>query len=58
VGDAEPTLGQQVLDGAAAQSEAQMEPDRVLDDFGRAAMTAVAERALPASYQRRPTPTP
>jgi hypothetical protein len=43
IGDVEPSCGQQFLDIAVAQSEAEIEPDRVLDDLGRGAMAAVAE---------------
>jgi hypothetical protein len=45
VGDVEPSFGQQFLDIAVAQGEAKIEPDRVLDDVGRGAVTAVAERS-------------
>src|SRR5215469_5861113 len=45
VGDIEPSFGQQFLDIAVAQGEAEIKPDRVLDDLGREAMAAVAERA-------------
>jgi hypothetical protein len=45
VGDVEPSFGQELLDIAIAQSEAEIEPDRVLDDLGREAMAAVAERS-------------
>jgi hypothetical protein len=41
----EPSFGQEFLDIAVAQGEAEIEPDRVLDDLGREAMAAVAERA-------------
>ena len=34
-----------LLDIAIAQGEAEIEPDRVLDDLGREAMAAVAERS-------------
>jgi hypothetical protein len=44
-GDIEPALGQQFLDIAVAQGEAEIEPDRVLDNLGREAMAAVAERS-------------
>ena len=43
--DIEPALGQQVLDIAVAQGEAKIQPNRVLDDLGREAMTAVTERS-------------
>ena len=45
LGDVEPALGQQLLDVAIAQGEAEIEPDRVLNDLGREAMAAVAERS-------------
>ena len=45
VGDVEPSFGQQFLDIAIAQGEEEIQPDRVLDDLGRKAMTAVAERS-------------
>jgi hypothetical protein len=45
VGNVEPSLGQQLLDVAVAQGEAEIEPDRVLDDLRREAMAAVAERS-------------
>jgi hypothetical protein len=43
--DVEPSFGRELLDIAIAQGEAEIEPDRVLDDLGREAMAAVAERA-------------
>jgi len=52
--------GQQLLDIAVAQSEAKIQPNRVLDDLGRETMTAVAEQGhadiLP--YSDPPTPFP
>src|ERR1700757_1276812 len=45
VGDVEPSFGQQFLDIAVAHGEAEIEPDRVLDDLGREAMAVVAERS-------------
>jgi hypothetical protein len=47
-------FGQQLLDIAVAQGEANIEPDRVLDDLGREAMTAVAERSHPDILQDTP----
>jgi hypothetical protein len=44
VGEVEPSFGQQFLDIPVAQGEAEIQPNRVLDDLGREAMTAVAER--------------
>ena len=41
VGDIEPTLGQQILDVSVAEREAQVEPDRMLDDNGRKPVTTV-----------------
>ena len=45
LGDVAPALGQQPLDVAIAQGQAEIEPDRVLNDLGREAMAAVAERS-------------
>src|SRR5215472_12120436 len=45
MGDVESSFGQQLLDIAVAQGEAEIEPNRVLDDLGREAMAAVAERS-------------
>jgi len=39
VGDLEPAFGKQVLDVAEAEREPKVEPDRVLDDIRREAMT-------------------
>jgi hypothetical protein len=47
IGDLEPTLGQQFLDVSVAEGEAEIQPDRVLDDLRREAMTAVGERSHP-----------
>ena len=44
IGDVEPSCGQQFLDIAVAQGEAEIEPNRVLDDLPREAIAAVAER--------------
>jgi hypothetical protein len=44
VGNVEPSVGKQFLDIAVAQGEAEIKPDRVLDDLGREVMAAVAER--------------
>jgi hypothetical protein len=51
VRDVETTLGQQFLDIAVAQGEAEIEPNRVPDDLGREAMAAVDERAMPTFYR-------
>jgi hypothetical protein len=34
VGDVEPALGEQILEVSVAEREAQVEPDRMLDDGG------------------------
>ena len=39
----DPTLGQQILDVAKAQGQPAIKPDRVLDDFGRKAIAAIAD---------------
>src|SRR5437660_2395230 len=44
VGDVEPTLGKQILHIAIAQSEPEVQPDRVLDDDRRKAMPAIGDR--------------
>ncbi len=51
IGDVEPSVGQQLLDIAVGQGEPEIKPDRVLDDLGREAMAAVAER----SHTKHPT---
>src|SRR6202030_3077825 len=49
----EPSFGQELLDIAIAQSEAEIEPDRVLDDLGRKAVAEVAEPSHATSYPIR-----
>src|SRR5262249_53790147 len=59
VGDVEPSFGQQFLDIAVAQGEAEVEPDRVLDDLRRETMAAVAERGhADILCHTPPTPDP
>jgi hypothetical protein len=41
----DPALGEQFLDVAVAQGEAEIQPDRVLDDLRREAMAAIAEQS-------------
>src|SRR5262249_55733973 len=53
VGDVEPSRGQQLLDIAVAQGEAEIEPDRVLDNLSWEPVAAVAERSHPTSYPMR-----
>src|SRR5580704_15237291 len=53
IGQVETTLGQELLDVAAAQGEPQIQPDRVLDDSGRKAMTAIGERSHLATLPHR-----
>ena len=43
IGDVEPTLGEQVLYVSIAQGEAEIKPDRMLNDLGRKAMAAIRE---------------
>src|SRR5208282_5136596 len=40
--DQDPTLGQQIPDVTEAQGEPDIKPDRLLDDFGREAVAAIA----------------
>ena len=48
----EPTLRQEILHIAVAQCEAEIEPNRVLDDRRRKAMTAIGERDHPTILAR------
>ena len=41
VGDVEPSLGEQILDVSVAEREAQVEPDRMLDDNWRKPVTTI-----------------
>ena len=43
IGDHDPAFRQQIFDVAEAQREPNIEPDRVLDDFGREAVAAIAD---------------
>ena len=43
IGDDDPTFRQQIFDVAKTQREPKIEPDRVLDDFGRKAIAAIAD---------------
>ena len=43
VGDVEPALGEEFLDVAIAQREAQIEPDRMLDDHRRNAVAPIRD---------------
>ena len=43
IGDDNPAFSQQILDLAEAEREAVIKPDRVLDDFGRKAIAAIAD---------------
>src|SRR4029079_9278535 len=45
VGGVQTTLRQQLLELAVAQGDPEIKPDRVLNDLGREAMAAVAERS-------------
>src|ERR1039458_2059268 len=42
IGHQDPTLSQQILDVTEAQGEPDIKPDRLLDDFGREAVAAIA----------------
>src|ERR1700757_1014811 len=53
IGDVEPALGEQFLHVAVAQREAEIEPDRALDDLGRKTMAAIAERSHAATLTLR-----
>src|SRR5712672_1633538 len=51
VGDVEPTLGKQLLDIAIAQSEAQVEPNGVLNHGRRKTVPAIGDRKHPRSLR-------
>jgi hypothetical protein len=42
-GHQDPTFSQQILDVTEAQGEPDIKPDRLLDDFGREAVAAIAD---------------
>src|SRR3984893_12581817 len=43
IGHQDPALGKQILDVAETQGEPDIKPDRLLDDFGREAVAAIAK---------------
>ena len=43
IGNNNPAFGQQILDVAEAQRKPEIDPDRVLDDFGRKAIAAITD---------------
>jgi hypothetical protein len=43
IGHEDPTLSKQILDVAEAQGEPDIKPDRLLDDFRREAVAAIAD---------------
>ena len=43
IGHQDPALGKQILDVAETQGEPDIKPDRLLDDFGREAVAAIAD---------------
>jgi hypothetical protein len=49
IGDIAPTLGERILHVSIAQGEAEIEPDRVLNDLGWKTTTAIAEQNLAAT---------
>src|ERR1700716_1468594 len=51
VGDVEPTLAKQLLDIAIAQSEAQVEPNRLLNHGRRKTVPAIGDRKHPRSLR-------
>jgi hypothetical protein len=53
VGEVEPTLGEQILHVAVAQREAEIEPNRVLDNRRRKAVAAMT-RGYPIRRSRSP----
>src|SRR5215831_15006181 len=57
VRDVEPPLGQEFLDVPIAQREAQVDPDRMLDDRWRKAVAAVGDFSHRASLPSAPLPS-
>src|SRR5262245_9581575 len=57
VRDVEAPLGEEFLDVAIAQREAQVDPDRMLDDRWRKAVAAVGDFSHRASLPSAPLPT-
>jgi hypothetical protein len=49
----DPAFRQQIFDVAETQREAEIEPDRVLDDFGRKAIAAIADFERSGRYGYR-----
>ena len=56
IGDVEPPLGEELLDIAITQREAQVEPDRMLDDHRRKAMATVRNFSYRASLSSASLP--
>src|SRR5271169_4266355 len=57
IGDVEPPLGEEFLDVAIAQREAQIEPDRMLGDRGGKAMAAIGDFGHRASLPSAALPS-
>src|SRR5947209_20378190 len=57
MGDVEPPLGQELLDVAIAQREAEVEPNCMLDDHRRKAVTAVGDFSHRASLPSASLPS-
>jgi Hsp20/alpha crystallin family len=58
IGDRDPAFRQQIFDVAETQREAEIEPDRVLDDFGREAIAAIADFERRGRYGYRSVAPP
>ena len=59
IGEVEPTLGEQILHVAVAQREAEIEPNRVLDNRRRKAVAAIREsKAMARGYPIRRSRSP
>jgi len=56
IGNLQAALGQEILHIATAQGEAQVEPDRVLDDPRREAMATIGEMGHVRTLTDRPVP--
>jgi hypothetical protein len=57
IADTEPPLGEEFLDVAIAQREAQVDPDRVLDDHRRKAVPTIGDFSHRASLPSASLPS-
>src|SRR5947209_11581833 len=58
IGDLKPTLGEEFLHVTVAQGEAEIEPDRVLDNRRRKAVATIGEQGHPEMLSYPPSGSP